>query len=86
MGYRAFDEGLSKLKQVTGHDHRAVQRYIVGVVAGGVPRNFLVAIRSLLDFRYLAQAPTFTTNSLDRVAQALQTFHDNKVAIIRHGI
>ena len=86
VGYRAFDEGLSKLKQVTGRDHRAVQRYIVGIVAGGVPRNFLVAIRSLLDFRYLAQAPTFTTNSLDRVAQALQTFHDNKVAIIRHGV
>ncbi|KAF8545838.1 hypothetical protein OG21DRAFT_1428542, partial [Imleria badia] len=34
VGYRAFDEGLSKLKQVTGRDHCAIQRYIISVVAG----------------------------------------------------
>ncbi|KAF8545834.1 hypothetical protein OG21DRAFT_1491871, partial [Imleria badia] len=86
VGYRAFNEGLSKLKQVTGHDHRAVQRYIIGVVAGGVPRNFLIAIRALLDFHYLTQAPMFTTDSLDRVTQALHEFHDHKSAIIHQGI
>ena len=85
VGYRAFDDGISKLKQVTGHDHRAVQRYIIGVVAGRVPHKFLMAVRALLDFRYFAQAPVFTTHSLDRVAAALQEFHDNKDAIISHG-
>lgn len=50
VGYRSFDEGISKLKQVTGRDHRAVQRYIIGVVAGGVPRGFLIVVRALLDF------------------------------------
>ena len=57
--FRVFDEGLSKLKQVTGHDHHAIQRYIISIVAGGVPQNFLIAIHTLLDFRYLAQAPMF---------------------------
>ena len=85
VGYRAFDEGISRLKQVTGRDHRAVQRYIIGIVAGGVPQRFLIAIRALLDFRYLAQASTFTARSVDRVAQSLQEFHDHKDAIIRHG-
>lgn len=85
VGYRSFDEGISKLKQVTGRDHRAVQRYIIGIVAGGVPRRFLIAIRALMDFCYLAQAPTFTTHSLDCVAQALQEFHDHKDAIICQG-
>ncbi|KAF8547407.1 hypothetical protein OG21DRAFT_1424890 [Imleria badia] len=83
--HRAFDEGISKLKQVTGRDHHAVQCYIIGVVAGDVPQNFLIALRVLLDFRYLAQAPTFTEDSIDRLAQALQEFHDNKATIIRHG-
>ncbi|KAF9230845.1 hypothetical protein BU15DRAFT_56804, partial [Melanogaster broomeanus] len=86
VGYRAFDEGISKLKQVTGRDHRAVQRYIVGTIAGSVPRKFLVAIRALLDFRYLAQAPSFTSQSLERVASALKEFHDNKEAVLRAGV
>ncbi|KIM68407.1 hypothetical protein SCLCIDRAFT_20320 [Scleroderma citrinum Foug A] len=50
VGYRSFSEGISKLKQVTGCDHRAVQRYIIAAVAGSVPRQFLIAIRTLLDF------------------------------------
>ena len=85
IGYRSFEEGVSKLKQVTGRDHRAVQRYIIGVVAGAVPPKFLVAIRALLDFRYLAQMPRFDQDDVDRVEAALQTFHDNKLAIITSG-
>ena len=86
VGYRAFSEGISKLKQVTGRDHRAVQRYIVAAVAGSIPRKFLIAIRALLDFRYLAQAPSFTTLSLEKVAGSLQEFHDHKEAIVSKGI
>ena len=37
VGYRLFSEGVSKLKQVTGRDHYAIQRYIIGIVAGAVP-------------------------------------------------
>ena len=86
VGYWAFDEGISMLKQVTGHNHPAVQCYIIGIVAGGVPQRFLIAICALLDFRYLAQAPTFTAHSIDRIAQSLQEFHDHKDAIICHGV
>ena len=80
VGYRAFTEGISKLKQVTGRDHRTVQRYIIGVIAGRVPRQFLVAIRVLLDFRYLAQVPCFTDHSLCDLEKSLQEFHSNKDA------
>ncbi|KAI5984418.1 hypothetical protein EDD15DRAFT_2177214 [Pisolithus albus] len=86
VGYRAFNEGISKLKQVTGRDHRAIQRYIIAAVAGSVPRKFLMAIRALLDFRYLAQAPSFTMRSIDRVASALQEFHNHKEAIVSQGV
>ncbi|KAI6042441.1 hypothetical protein EDC04DRAFT_2600795 [Pisolithus marmoratus] len=33
VGYHAFNKGISKLKQVTGHDHCAVQHYIIAAVA-----------------------------------------------------
>ncbi|KAH9015572.1 hypothetical protein EDB85DRAFT_2076337 [Lactarius pseudohatsudake] len=55
-GFRQFREGVSKLKQVTGREHRDIQRYIVAIIADAVPNDFLVAIRSLMDFRYLAHA------------------------------
>src|ERR1700761_3956355 len=56
-GFRRFQEGISKLKQVTGWEHRDIQRYIVAVIADAVPKDFLIAIRSLMDLWYLAQAP-----------------------------
>ncbi|KIJ10412.1 hypothetical protein PAXINDRAFT_27957, partial [Paxillus involutus ATCC 200175] len=86
VGYRAFDEGILKLKQVTSRDHCAVQHYIVGAIAGSVPRKLLVTIHALLDFCYLAQAPSFTNQSLERVASALKEFHDNKEAVLRTGM
>lgn len=85
VGYRKFSEGVSKLKQVTGRDHRSMQRYIVGVIAGAVPRRFLAAIRGLMDFRYLAQLPSFDENTLQRLDASLQMFHDNKDSIIKAG-
>ena len=85
VGYWVFDEGISRLKQVTGCDHHAVQRYIIRIVADGVPQRFLITICALLDFHYLTQAPTFTARSVDCVAQSLQEFHDHKDTIICHS-
>ena len=86
VGYRVFSDGISKLTQVTGHDHRAVQCYFIGAVAGSVPRRFLIAICTLLDFRYLAEVPSFTTQSIKSIASTLQEFHDHKEAILDQGI
>jgi len=86
VGYRSFDKGVSKLKQVMGHDHHAIQRYIIGIVAGAVPPRFLIAIRGLLDFCYLAQMPSFNETVLSKLDAALQSFHDNKEAIIATGV
>jgi hypothetical protein len=54
-GYRHFKEGVSKMKQVTGRQHRDIQRYIVAVIAGVAPPAFIIAIRALQNFQYLAQ-------------------------------
>ena len=73
------------MKQVTGHDHRAIQRYIIGIIAGAVPPRFLSAVHALVDFRYLAQAPVFTDQSLDKLSNTLQLFHTNKDTIVSAG-
>ena len=86
IGLRHFSGGISSLKQVTGREHRNIQRYIIAVIAGAAPRNFVVAIRSLMDFRYLAQAPVIDDIVCDRIGAALSEFHDHKSAIMEAGV
>ncbi|KAI5994395.1 hypothetical protein EDD15DRAFT_2165927 [Pisolithus albus] len=85
VGYRSFADGISKLKQVTGRDHRSIQRYILCVVAGAAPPRFIAAIRALLDFRYLAQMPVFDEQALAKLNAALAAFHADKHAILAAG-
>ncbi|KAI6001868.1 hypothetical protein EDD15DRAFT_2123098, partial [Pisolithus albus] len=58
--YCGFKDGISKLKQVTGHDQHAIQCYIIGIISAAVPCWFLIAVCALVDFHYLTQAPVFT--------------------------
>lgn len=81
-GFRQFKEGISKLKQVTGREHRNVERYIVSIIEGAVPKGFLIAIRSLMDFRYLALAPEIDDDSCGQIDRTLLDFHTNKQAIL----
>jgi hypothetical protein len=84
-GYRHFNEGISRLKQVTGREQRDLQRYILVVIADAVPPRFLIAIRALLDFRYLAQSPMITEDVCDHISNALSLFHQHKQAILDAG-
>ena len=85
IGYRGFEDGISNLKQVTGRDHHSIQRYIIGVIAGAVPRQFLIAIHVLVEFRYLAQAPRFSNQSLSKLTDTLKLFHDHKDTVTQAG-
>ena len=80
--FRQFKEGISSLKQVTGQEHRDVQQYIVPVIASAVSKDFLKAIRFLLDFRYLAQAPVIDEDMCSKIEAALKGFHTHKQAIL----
>ncbi|KAF9052024.1 hypothetical protein BJ165DRAFT_1340242 [Panaeolus papilionaceus] len=84
-GFRHFKEGISSLKQVTGREQRDIQRYIIPVVAGALPLDFLTAIRSLLDFRYFAQAPVISDDICRMIDESLSIFHQFKKAIIDAG-
>lgn len=85
VGFRRFPEGISRLKKVTGKMQRDVQRYLIPVIAGAAPSGVVLAIRSLLDFSYLAQAPELDGNDCSILLSSLRTFHDNKVHVIEAG-
>ncbi|KAG2105471.1 uncharacterized protein F5147DRAFT_775240 [Suillus discolor] len=84
-GYHHFSSGISKLKQVTDRVHRDIQRYIVGLIAGAAPRRFVIAIRALMDVRYLGQSPAPDDDSLAFIDRSLAIFHDNKDVIMTLG-
>ncbi|KAF9789589.1 hypothetical protein BJ322DRAFT_1178167 [Thelephora terrestris] len=85
VGFRHFKLGISSLKQVTGRDHRNVQRYIVSIIADAVPKDFALCIRSLSDFRYLAQSRSIDSHTIAEIINALTTFHKTKQAILDAG-
>jgi hypothetical protein len=85
VGFRHFKRGISSLQQVTGREHREVQRHIVAVIADAVPRDFLIAIRALMDFRYLAQSLVIDEQMCVRIEAALKEFHRHKDSIISAG-
>lgn len=85
VGFRHFKAGISSLKQVTGRDHRNVQRYIVSIIAGAVSKEFTLCIRALSDFRYLAQSRSIDDRTLSNISNALALFHQNKQTILDAG-
>lgn len=86
VGQCAFENSISKLKQVTGCDHHAIQHYIVSIIVGSVLQHFLITIHSLVDFCYLDQVLVFIADLLVNIAKALQDFHDHKDAITQAGM
>ena len=85
VGYRHFGEGVSHLTKVTGRTQRDVQRYLIAVIAGAAPSSVVLAMCSLMDFRYLAQSPQLDGSDCATLLASLQRFHDNKASIINAG-
>jgi hypothetical protein len=81
-GTRHFGQGISHVQQMTGREHRDIQRTIVPTIAGVANPDFVRAVRALVDFIYKAQSPTFTPSSIADMASSLQEFHEFKHAIL----
>ena len=76
---------VSHVSQMTGREHRDLQRTIVPTIAGLADPDFVRAIRAIVDFLYRAQAATFTPSSIRAMEESLQEFHSFKGAILRAG-
>ena len=87
IGLRAYPNGISRLKQWTGRDAREVQRHILALVQGSpkVTTKITKALRALLDFIYIAQYQSHSSDTLGYLESALQGFHNHKVAFWKLG-
>ena len=85
-GFCQFPKGIANLKQVTGQEHRDIQRYLISVIADAVPNcPFLIAVQALMDFWYMAQAPCISDSGCEKIQQSFTLFHEHKDAIIKAG-
>ncbi|KAG2084572.1 uncharacterized protein F5147DRAFT_782430 [Suillus discolor] len=71
-------------KMFFDHDY-VYQHYIVGIIAGAAPTQFIMAIRTLLEFRYLVQAPQFSDETLMELDNCLRLFHEHKQGVVDAG-
>ncbi|KAG0698406.1 hypothetical protein DFH29DRAFT_983887 [Suillus ampliporus] len=83
--FRHFKDGISNLKQVTGRAQCDMQRYMVALIADAAPPGVVIAIRALMDFRYLSQATMIDESHCGLILDALKQFHDHKQEIIACG-
>ena len=81
-GLRYFKSGISGVSQWTGAEHKEMERVFVGLMAAQADERVVQAVRSLLDFIYLASLHRHTTASLTSMRTALDSFHQNKQAFI----
>ena len=67
---------------MTGCVHGNIQHYIIGVITGAAPPQFVTAIRALMDFRYWVQAYRIDEDDLHLISSVLDTFHVHKQSIL----
>ncbi|KAI0055548.1 hypothetical protein BV25DRAFT_1815428 [Artomyces pyxidatus] len=81
---RLFSSGISHLSRVSGQEHKDICRILMGLVVdlplpdGINPIRLVRAVRALLDFLYLAQYPSHSSDTLGYLDDALRRFHANK--------
>jgi len=77
-GFRHFSQGISKISQWSGREHKDLQRVFLGATLGAVPARVTKAVRAELDFIYTAQWKSITTNDLKNMEMYNSIYHANK--------
>jgi hypothetical protein len=86
-----FPKGITTLSRVSGKEHKNICRVLLGLIidlplpGGQSPVRLIRAVQALLDFLYLAQYPSHTTDTISRLNDALSRFHNNKDIFIVLG-
>ena len=86
-----FMNGITTLSHVSGQEHKNMCRILLGLIldlplpGGQVPSRVIKAVRAALDFLYLAQYMSHTSETFRRLDDALVRFHDNKAIFIDLG-
>jgi len=86
-----FPKGFTTLSHASGKEHKDMCRVLLGLIiglplpGGQLPSRVVKAVRAILDFVYLAQFPSHTTDTLRCLQESLSSFHDNKAVFVDLG-
>ncbi|KAJ3846007.1 hypothetical protein EV368DRAFT_53336, partial [Lentinula lateritia] len=85
---RHFKQGISLITQWTGHEYKNMEKIFLGVISGATESGEIVlCVRAILDFIEYSQFSLHTNESLERMDEALRTFHAHKdAAFVDTGI
>ncbi|KAF7369562.1 hypothetical protein MVEN_00286300 [Mycena venus] len=89
---RLFLKGITTLSRVSGTEHNQMCRILLGLIVDlRLPdrqstSSLIRAVRGALDFLYLAQYPTQSTETISLLQDALENFHNNKQIFVDLGI
>ncbi|KAG1751022.1 hypothetical protein EDB19DRAFT_1893166 [Suillus lakei] len=89
VGVRHGANGVSMLKQLTGREHRDLEKLLPGVIVGAVPNEVAHALHAITEFIFQAQNLFLYDETLHSLSKALCKFHYYKDFILtaggRHG-
>jgi Plavaka transposase len=87
-----FPKGITSFSRVSGHEHKKMCSILLGLVVdlpvpGGQDSTRVIrAVRALMDFLYLAQYGSHTSDTISELQDCLTRFHDNKDVFLDLGI
>ncbi|KAH9013947.1 hypothetical protein EDB85DRAFT_2076528 [Lactarius pseudohatsudake] len=84
-GLRRFHEGRG-FKQWTGDDSKALMKVYLPAIEGHVPNKMLYAIRSFLDFCYIARHNVIMEITLTELKDALVQFNKYQTIFLEEGV
>ena len=88
---RTFPNGITTLSRISGQEHKDICRILLGLIVDlslpsqQVPSRVVRAVVALLDFLYITQLPSQTTQMILRLEDALDHFHRNKAVFLDLG-
>ncbi|QRV74372.1 beige protein [Ceratobasidium sp. AG-Ba] len=86
-GGRTFPRGVTHISQMSGKEHRALQKVHLSIVANSgakYSRELTLVTRALLDYIYYAQLPFHTEHTLQAFLAAYDEFHRLKDVWIKN--
>ncbi|KAG1866444.1 hypothetical protein C8R48DRAFT_600483 [Suillus tomentosus] len=85
VGVHHWANGVSALKQLTGREHRDLEKLLPAVIVGAVPNDVACALRAITEFIFQAQNLFLYEETLHSLTEALCEFHHYKASIIAAG-
>jgi Plavaka transposase len=89
---KLFTNGITNLGRISGHEHKKICSILLGLIAdlpvpGGLDSTRIIrAVRALMDFLFLAQYESHTSDTLSLLQDCLARFHENKQVFIDLGV